>query len=271
MNANGVVTFLTDFGEEDMYVGAMKGSLLSVAPSARVVDISHQVPAQAARTGAFIGAAAWPYFPVGTVHVAVVDPDVGTDRPAIVIETQRGWFVGPDNGLFSGLVDEQFRPAEAGLVAVPQGLRVIRIENASLWRPSVSATFHGRDIFAPVAGFLASGGEVGAVGSPSVTLWCLPAERATRGTGGELRGSVIYVDHFGNLISNVRVEDLPEAATLSLEGRVLAEGIVRTYAEIKHVAGLVGSEGYLEIAAPRGHAGRLLGAGADAEVVVAPV
>lgn len=271
MQPNGIVTLLTDFGEEDMYVGAMKGSLLSVAPAARVVDLSHQVPPQSVRAGAFVGAAAWPYFPVGTVHIAVVDPDVGTDRPAVAVETPRGWFVGPDNGLFSSLVDEVLRPAEAGQVAVPASIRAFRLENASLWRPAVSATFHGRDVFAPVAGYLAGGGSIESVGPQAATLWCLPAERARKGDGGELRSSVIYVDHFGNLISNVRVEDLPGSATLTLEGRVLAEGIVRTYAEIRNVAGLIGSEGYLEIAAQRGHAGRLLGAGAGAEVIVTPV
>lgn len=271
MNPTGIVTFLTDFGEEDMYVGAMKGSLLSVIPTARVVDISHQVPPQAVRAGAFIGAAAWPYFPAGTVHVAVVDPDVGTDRPAIAVETGLGWFVGPDNGLFGGLLDEDLRPRVAGSVAVPAGMRVFRLENASLWRPAVSATFHGRDIFAPVAGHLAHGGPIESVGPRADVLWSLPAERAPADEAGGLRGSVIYVDHFGNLISNIRVEDLPAAASLSLAGRALAEGIVHAYAEIKHVAGLIGSEGYLEIAAPRGHAGRLLGAGAGAEVVVTPV
>src|SRR2546427_5992212 len=113
MRPNGIVTLLTDFGDRDMYVGAMKGALLSVYPGARIVDITHYVPPQNVRAGAFTGAGAWRYFPEGTIHLGVVDPGVGTDRRALLLETPTGWFLGPDNGLLSPVLPPGSRPADS--------------------------------------------------------------------------------------------------------------------------------------------------------------
>ncbi len=268
MKPNGVVTFLTDFGASGMYVGAMKGALLSVAPSARIIDISHEISAQAVREASFVGGGAWKYFPDGTGHVAAVDPDVGTDRLPVLVETPNCFFIGPDNGLCSALLPADARPAQAGRIPIPAGSRAYVLSERRYHRPDLSATFHGRDLFAPVAGHVTNGVAASDFGPSLQDLFALPGERATWDAAARLAGSVIYVDHFGNVMTNVRVEDLPPSPQLTVAGRVVDEGVVRTYDDIHVVAGLIGSEGYLELACPRGNAARLLVVGAGAPVVV---
>ncbi|HEU4758499.1 MAG TPA: SAM-dependent chlorinase/fluorinase, partial [Dehalococcoidia bacterium] len=155
-----LITLTTDFGLADAYVGEVKGVIHSIAPAATIVDISHEVPPQAIEEGAFVLAAAWRYFPVGTVHVAVVDPGVGTERAAIAVVTEQAVFVGPDNGVLSAALPEEARKrAGAGprRVALPRGTAAFLLTNERFQRQPVSATFHGRDIFAPAAAHIASG------------------------------------------------------------------------------------------------------------------
>ena len=154
--ATGIVTLTTDFGLQDAYVGAMKGVILGIAPDVRLVDLSHQVPPQDIAAGAFVLFSAYRAFPAGTVHVAVVDPGVGSARRGVVIETPTYRFVGPDNGLFGPIYASE--PIE----------RVVEIQNRDLMRPEVSATFHGRDVFAPAAAHLCRGAPVDAFG-PAVS------------------------------------------------------------------------------------------------------
>src|SRR5215212_931686 len=207
-----IVTLLTDFGTADYFVGAMKGALLASNPEARVVDITHEVPPYDVESGAFTLRAAFETFPAGTVHVAVVDPGVGSARRGIVVEGRGHTFVGPDNGLF-GHVYERVRP-----------FRVFQLTNANHFRREVSKTFHGRDIFAPAAGALSRGVRAEELGPEVFDFVRLPSATVERVAEGTLVGSVIHVDRFGNLVTNITPEDLDEEAVargarLRLKGR----------------------------------------------------
>jgi S-adenosylmethionine hydrolase len=182
-----VVTFTTDFGLSDAYVGAMKGVVLSLAPGAVLVDITHAVPPQDVRAGALALAAASPFFPAGSVHLAVVDPGVGGARQAIAVSSAGKFFVGPDNGLMS--------------LAAPQPRRVFRIEDASFRREPISPTFHGRDVFAVTAGRLAAGRAIDQAGVllPSMVELSLSDSGPL---ADDCHGEVLHVDHFGNLVTS---------------------------------------------------------------------
>jgi len=186
-----IVTLLTDFGTADYFVGAMKGALLSVNPRAQVVDITHEIPPQDIEAGAFTLLAAFEAFPAGTVHVAVVDPGVGSMRRAVVVEGGGHIFVGPDNGVF-GHVYERVAP-----------FRVFHVTNEKYFRPRVSETFHGRDVFAPVAGALAGGVRAEELGPSVEDFVRLPFARPSRDAEGALVASIIHVDRFGNCVTNI--------------------------------------------------------------------
>ncbi|HEV2764739.1 MAG TPA: SAM-dependent chlorinase/fluorinase, partial [Pyrinomonadaceae bacterium] len=192
-----IVTLLTDFGTADYFVGAMKGAVLSVNTRARVIDLTHEVPAHDVEAGAFTLAAACETFPAGTVHVAVVDPGVGSARRPVVVEACGYHFVGPDNGLF-GLVYKRDTRA-----------RVFHVTNESYFRPAVSATFHGRDLFAPVAGALSKGVAPEQFGPQVEDFARLARPAPRRDADGTLRASVIHVDRFGNCVTNITPADLP--------------------------------------------------------------
>ncbi|RPH67316.1 MAG: hypothetical protein EHM78_21815 [Myxococcaceae bacterium] len=248
-----VITLLTDFGLEDGYVAAMKGVIASVAPEARVVDVTHLVPPQDVAFARFRLLTAAPFFPPGTIHVAVVDPGVGTARRAVAIRCRSGsCLVGPDNGLLSGALE-----------ADPP-LAVVELSDPRFWRTDTpSATFHGRDIFAPVAAHLARGVTLEALGPavPPDGLVTLDLRPPTPVAGG-LEGAVQATDRFGNLISNVPAVLLPGngAWRASIGGRTLPGH--RTYADVPpgEALALVGSHGFVEIAVHRGDARSALGA-----------
>ena len=247
---NRIVTLTTDFGTRDAYVGAMKGSLLRVAPELSLHDVSHEVPPQDVRHGALVLRGACPHFPAGTVHLAVVDPGVGTARTPIVATAAGHAFVGPDNGLFGDVLD-----ALGGGVAR-------RIEPGPALAPhlpaAMSATFHGRDLFAPVAAALASGRVRFAEIGPEHEPLRLARTRARKDPSGGLRGRVTHHDRFGNAVTDVTRDDVAE---LGARPHVrLADGtalsLVRTYgdAPAQTVVALIGSEGFLEIAVNGGSA-----------------
>ncbi|MBV8857933.1 MAG: SAM-dependent chlorinase/fluorinase [Acidobacteria bacterium] len=251
-----IVTLLTDFGTADYFVGALKGAVLAANPSARVVDITHEVPPFDVEAGAFTLRAAFETFPEGTVHVGVVDPGVGSARRAIAVEGHGHTFVGPDNGLF-GHVYERAAP-----------FRVFQLTNANFFRREVSPTFHGRDIFAPVAGALARGVRAEELGPEVFDFVRLPSAAVERVGDGTLVGTVIHVDRFGNLVTNFAREDLDEesfarGARLRVEGREVRR-FRRFFAEDFEGAGepfaVWGSAGLLEVAVFRDSAARLLGA-----------
>jgi S-adenosylmethionine hydrolase len=265
-----VVALLTDFGHQDHYVGAMKGAILSVCPEAVLVDLAHEIPAHDIAAGAYALSAAWLDFPEGTVFVAVVDPGVGSARRGLALEAQGRRFVAPDNGLLSLVLADAEGP-----------VALHHITNETLVRPMVSATFHGRDVFGPVAGHLARGVSVSEVG-PAVSDPVRLPQPALRAVGpGEWEATVLHVDRFGNLITNLRRRDLDQVlasvendwhdVVVVVEGEILP--LAHTYADVAEGEGcaLMGSSGRLEIAIHRGSAARLLGASTGAPVRVRAV
>jgi S-adenosylmethionine hydrolase len=274
-----VITLLTDFGLSDTYVAQMKGVILAINPQAVVVDLTHEVRPQAVRQGAFLLETAVGAFPPDTVHVAVVDPGVGTARRALAVRAGDRWFVGPDNGLLSAALPPTARPAPAEAagggavppvpVLLPEGIRAVELRNPRLRREPVSATFHGRDVFAPAAAHLTRGVGLDQFGPAVATLLAFPPFRARPGPDGRIHGRVVSIDRFGNVITDVRAEDLPDRIVAWCRGREV-RGPVRTYAEARGIAAVVGSAGLLEIAAPGGSAAALLGVALDEEVLVVP-
>jgi S-adenosylmethionine hydrolase len=264
-----ILTLLTDFGTQDEYVGVMKGVILSIAPDVRLVDLSHQIPPQDVRRAAFLLTSAVPYFPPDTVHLAVVDPGVGTERRPLAVRTPAGTFVGPDNGLFSWV-----------LAGVPEWVAV-EIREPAYRLPHVSFTFHGRDIFAPAAAYLAAGVPLERLGPRLTDPVRLPSPRLEV-RDDAIEGEVLYADRFGNLVTSVgrfswdgdRLQLAPAfrpmsgevtigatAARVALAGAEL-RGIRRTYGEVAvgEPLALVGSSGFLEIAVRQGNAAATLDA-----------
>ena len=252
-----LVTLLTDFGTGDYFVGAMKGALLTVNPRAQIVDITHEIAPHDVEAGAFTLLAAFDAFPAGTIHVAVVDPGVGSSRRAIVVESREHIFVGPDNGVF-GYVYERVH-----------ALRVFHVTNEKYFRPQVSATFHGRDIFAPVAGALSLGVRPEEFGPEVTDFVRLPFAAPERRTDGTLVATVIHVDRFGNCITNISPRDLDEESIRRGVRLVVGDREVRRFRRffgeeddaVGEPFAIWGSAGLLELAVFRDSAARVLGAG----------
>jgi len=221
VGSNGaIITLTTDFGAADPYVGLIKGVVLGINPQASIIDLTHEARPQNVRQGGFLLWKSYRYFPKGTIHVAVVDPGVGSSRRGVVVETPRGVFVAPDNGVLSYVIkdffDGELPGAMAGLIPVPPGCRAFHITNRSLWLEPVSATFHGRDVFAPVAARLSLGIAVSEVGEGAESLSCLRMEPRLW-EGGRLRGRVAHVDRFGNLITDIEAALLRPSVGLRVE------------------------------------------------------
>jgi len=243
--ASGVVALLTDYGLQDAYAGTMKGAILSVNPSARIVDLTHDIPPQDVREGSRVLAAALPYFPAGTVFVAVVDPGVGTDRAIVGVDIGRHVFLAPDNG-FLGFLQDDVR-------------RIIRIAESRYFLKPLSRTFHGRDIFAPVAGHLSRGADLGRFG-PSVKTMKSLSHAKPRVLRNVVEGEVVSIDRFGNLITNIPGTLVPGKVRITVGRRTLT-GLSRSYAEAPEgrLLALVGSTGHLEISVNRGSAHKTAG------------
>ena len=254
-----IITLTTDFGTADGFVGAMKGVILSLAPQATIVDITHEIPAHDIRAGTFALETAVPYFPRDTIHVAVVDPGVGSERAALLVETAQGRFLAPDNGLLTSVTPET------------RETRLFSLDKPAFWLPHVSATFHGRDVFAPVAAHLARGVRSEALGTPVPRMVRLPWPRPCR-RGNAIHGEVVHVDRFGNVITNVRREDLGTAiqdhrfCVRDLEIR----GITPNYAAGDGAMVVVNSGGRIEIALPRASAARTLQIDVGEEIRILP-
>jgi len=254
-----VITLLTDFGLEDEYVGVMKGVILSLCPDARIIDISHHVAPQNVSEGAFMLHSAIRYFPAGSIHIAVVDPGVGTSRSIVAIQTQSHVFLAPDNGLLTLILGET--PID----------QAVCVDPSRHGRIPVSRTFHGRDVFAPAAAHLACGIDFASLG-PAVdprSLLRLPLERAHITDGGDLAGSVIHIDRFGNLITNIDRHLLnlfsgsgPAAEVEIMVGRHIIHGISNTYSDATpgRLMAVIGSREVLEIAVNQGDAADRIGA-----------
>ncbi len=245
-----IVTLLTDFGTTDSYVAEMKGILLAGCPGATLVDVTHAVPPGDVRSGAYLLGRAWPRFPGGTLHLAVVDPGVGTERAALAFTAHGHWFVGPDNGLFT----QVFHDAEVEAVTLPV--------------PAGAApTFHGRDVFAPAAAALARGEPLQSLGERLATMPVRLSYTEPRYEGKSVVGEILYVDRFGTLVTNLTTELVPPYAVLEVEGLEIGP-LRRTFGDVP-TGGLlayVGSGGAVEIAVRDGSAARRLGLGVGGRI-----
>ncbi len=244
-----IVTLITDFGTRDYYVAALKGVILGIAPDVRLVDLTHEVEPHNILHGAFILRHVWPWYPAGTIHLAIVDPGVGSERRIILAEYAGRYVIAPDNGLVTLLHREM--PAEAMFV----------VENRRYFRAELSATFQGRDIMAPVAAHLAGGVSPKEVGRVTDGPEMLPVADRAQSSDRGLTGQVLYVDRFGTLVTNVRAEQLEEPRGSSRGWEVFVNdtsvGPIRsTFADVSQgdPVALVGSCGLLEIAVNQGRA-----------------
>lgn len=262
------IAILTDFGLTDAYVGIMKGVIAGICPGAQVIDINHDIPAQDVREGAWQLLAAYQYFPAGTVFLGVVDPRVGTERRALGLRAGSYTFIGPDNGLLSWAV------AAAADGGTPTAHL---LENAAYRRRDVSATFHGRDVFAPAAAHCAAGVDLADFGAPVQEWVTLPFPEPRTSDHGVLVGEVIHVDSFGNLITNISTATLDGLGAGAARGAFVVqcrgahiESISETYASQRDgaVVALIGSTGHLEVAINGGSAHRRFQAGVGESITV---
>ena len=255
-----IITLTTDFGAADPFVGIMKGVIVGRAPTARVVDLTHGIPPHDVLAGALVLRHSVPYFPRGTIHLAVVDPGVGSERRALCVETPGALLVGPDNGLLS-------------LAAAPGEIRrIVHLNEERFFLSPRSRTFHGRDVFAPVAAALAAGTPVEKLGSEVRDMQRLDLPPVMR-EAHALRGQVIYVDHFGNLATNVSAADLAGLASPRPKiaiGSLRLHGLASSYAAGApgEPLAVLNSWGLVEIAVREGSACNRLGAGVGAPVVI---
>lgn len=255
----GLITLTTDFGLRDPFVGIMKGVILSINPEARLVDLTHQVESFDIVDGALALAQSYPYFPAGTIHVVVIDPGVGSERRPILVSTGDNHFVGPDNGVFSLVYERE------------TSCQVRHITAERYFRQPISQTFHGRDIFAPVAAWLSKGLAPQAFGGLISNCLRVPVSRPERVSAGAIRGAVLRVDKFGNLITNFTPADLPPEGSFEfLVNRSRVTRLVASYAEghEAEVFAIVGSTGFVEIAGRQASAAEVLGVWKGAEVIL---
>lgn len=255
-----IITLTTDFGLQDQYVSAMKAVILGLTPDVRLVDISHEIPAQDIMAGAWVIRNSAFLFPKNTVHVVVIDPGVGTDRRPIILQVEDQIFVGPDNGLFS-LFYSEF------------DCKAIELKNEKYWRKERSRTFHGRDIFAPVAAHLSNGVAPEEMGSPISDLvtyhWAVPI-----GDKDGLQGWVVHIDRFGNLITNISEKLIEEKVgrrkVRIYIGNTMIDHLVNTFGDVEDgdPAAFIGSSGMLEIGINKGNAAELLSVYKGAQISV---
>ena len=275
-----IVTLTTDFGHDDGFVAAMKGVILGLNAAVTLVDVTHEIPPQDVRHGAFVLGTVCPYFPHDAIHLAVVDPGVGTSRHPILVETPHGTYIGPDNGIFSrvlfGFGSTQRKKGIAGLeseddlelTATPVDCKAYVLDRADYWLEPVRDTFHGRDVFAPVVGHYAGGVPALELGSLIGEVRTSPMPQAAS-RGNVTHGQVIHVDRFGNLVSNIAIENpLGVSLEVSIGDRLVA-GPSRSYASATGLLAIVGSHGFLEIAIKNGSAAECLNACVGTPVTVA--
>jgi len=270
---SAIITLTTDFGLAEGYVAAMKGVILGINPEAKLVDICHNIKPQNISQAAFVLGTAFEFFPKKTIHLVVVDPGVGTERRAIILRSPLACFVAPDNGVLSYVIRKSLtKPVidrgQRQQIELGPGLEAVAITNPKFWRTPVSNTFHGRDIFAPVAALLSLGFPPVEFGEPVTSVEMLPLPQPLKRPDGVLVGHIIHIDSFGNLITDIKSDDLPppsQSVTIEV-GDQLISGLSRTYAEGSGLLALIGSNDYLELSLKGGDAGSLLAARVGDEV-----
>lgn len=260
--ANPIITLTTDYGTTDHLVGVLKGVILKINPEVTIVDITHEVTPFDLLDGALAIASAYAYFPPRTIHVVVVDPGVGTERRPLLVSGQNQYFIAPDNGVLSGVFERE------------QNFLVRHLTSEHYFLQQVSKTFHGRDIFAPVAAWLSKNWQPASMGEDITDFKRLALPKPKEADGG-MKGVILKVDSFGNLMTNFRTEDLPAEATekgeLNLQvGTHSVTRMVHTFASgnAGEAVAFVGSSGYLEIAVNKGNASKTLGIGRGTAVML---
>lgn len=259
----GIITLTTDFGCLDPYVGVMKGVILGINPGASLVDLSHEVEPQNVRQGAFLLGKSCRFFPPQAIHIGVIDPGVGSDRRLILLNTPQGRFLAPDNGVLSYvLLDGGAIPSpnKESQVDLPPHHRAYNLTNPKLWLETLSSTFHGRDIIAPVAGYLSLGTSDLELGSEITSLSSLDVHNPVW-EGFRLEGRIVHIDRFGNLITDIPAQLLDNQWQFEIEikdQRIL--GLSHYYAQTDGLLALIGSYDTLEIAMNMGNASSQLGA-----------
>ena len=265
---SSIITLITDFGYDDAYVAAVKGAILSTNPEANIIDISHSIEPQNILQAAFILSVAYRYFPKQTIHMAIVDPGVGSERQGIILKTPSALFVVPDNGILSYIIDDLFPVESRSLtkhthelkeIVFKTGLEAVAITDPRFWRNPVSPTFHGRDILAPVAAGLSLGISIYEFGEKISSLHVLSIPKPFLDADGNLVGLVLHIDRFGSLITNIKSNDLPRKdVTVEVAGHCI-QGISDYYSQNEGVMAIVGSSGYLEVSLRDGSACDFLG------------
>jgi len=264
-----VITLTTDFGTGDGYVASMKGIILGINPQAAIVDISHSVEPQSVRQASFIIHTAWRCFPIGSIHIMVVDPGVGSHRRAIILKTPSAYFVAPDNGTLSYVLHEitelqsTHNPTKADQAtsrAVPEGCEAISLTTKEYWRHPVSPTFHGRDIFAPVAAHLSLDIPLAEFGEKMDSLTVFPIPVPFKDATGQTVGHIIHIDRFGNLVTNLRSRDIPPGGAGVEVKNQRIDNTSRYYSQGSGLMALIGSNDYLELSLKDGSAAAILGA-----------
>lgn len=242
-----IIALLTDFGTKDYFVGAMKGVILSINSEAKIIDITHEIEPQNIQSAGFTLASCYRDFPPKTIFVSVVDPGVGSTRRAILVKTEDYFFIAPNNGLLSLVLANE------------ADFRVFELTNPKFYLPNVSQTFHGRDVFAPIAAWLSKRISPNEFGDETDELVIFDSLIPNRISSNEIAGKIIHIDHFGNLITNLKKADLPEKFFLQVNGNIISNH--RTFyaeAETGGIFSILGSAGYLEIVAFRDSAKDLL-------------
>ncbi|CAN5348454.1 S-adenosyl-l-methionine hydroxide adenosyltransferase family protein [soil metagenome] len=242
-----IIALLTDFGTRDYFVGAMKGAILSINKEAQIIDITHEIPPQDIQSASFTLRACYRDFPKKTIFTAVVDPGVGSDRRAILVETENYYFISPDNGLLSFIFNEN------------EFVRVFELANDTYFNHPVSNTFHGRDIFAPAAAHLSNGVKPNKFGNELQDFVSFEEQKPRKISDDKIEAEIIHTDRFGNLISNLKKEDLFDDFTVLINGKRISK-IQQFFAESSksELFMIFGSAGFLEIAAFQDSAAKLL-------------
>jgi S-adenosylmethionine hydrolase len=274
-----VITLTTDFGYDDPYVAAVKGAILNINPQATLVDVSHTIRPQDILQAAFILNGAYRYFPKQTIHVAIVDPGVGSERRGVILKAPSAIFVAPDNGILSYIIDDLFSIDGSSVteethglteIVFKKGLEAAAITDPRFWRHPVSPTFHGRDIFAPVAAGLSLGISPYEFGEKINSLHVIPIVKPSLVPDGKVVAQVLHIDRFGNLITNIRSNSLPgKDITIEVGGRRV-QGMSDYYAQGEGIMAVAGSSGYLEISLRDGSACDFLGVEVGDEVKAIP-
>jgi S-adenosylmethionine hydrolase len=252
------VTLTTDFGLADNYAGIVKGVISGLNPKARIIDLSHEVPAFNILAGKYILESSYRYFPRGTIHLGVIDPGVGTDRKPIILETDDYFFIGPDNGLFSFLKNSEIK-------------KIVFLNRRKYFLRNISSTFHARDIFSPIAGYLSLGVAPEEMGRPIKKIQRLEEKKVVK-KGRWLIGSLVYIDHYGNLVSSIKGADFKKNATVYLNDIIIGTPM-KTFAStaVGNPVCYINSAGYLEIGIREGSAAKhfRVNYGSGAKILVA--